>query len=199
MTDASSGSSRLVFILGGARSGKSGFALSLAERAGRRPLLVATAEALDEEMQERIERHRSDRPDHWRTLEAPTRVGEALRTGAGDADAIVLDCLGFLVSNLMAGEEADASQLEARVDDEIAALLGFHGDSAATLILVSNEVGGGVVPAYPAGRAFRDALGRANQQLARAAGRVYWMLAGLPVEVKASGLAEGWESLHDSA
>ena len=200
MTDASSGdSSRLILILGGARSGKSGFALSLAERAGRRMLFVATAEALDEEMRQRVERHRRDRPDHWRTLEAPTGVGEALRGRAGDSDAIVLDCLGFLVSNLMGDDDADASQLKSRVDSEIGALLDFHGGSAATLIVVSNEVGCGIVPAYPSGRAFRDALGRANQQLARAAGRVYWMMAGLPVEVKASGLAEVWETAHDTA
>jgi adenosylcobinamide kinase/adenosylcobinamide-phosphate guanylyltransferase len=200
MTGASSpGSSRLILILGGARSGKSGFALALAERAGRRPLFVATAEALDEEMQQRIERHQDDRPDHWRTLEAPTGVGEVLRASAGDADAIVLDCLGFLVSNLMGDGEANSSLLESRVDAEIAALLDFVGHGAATLIVVSNEVGYGVVPAYPSGRTFRDALGRANQQLARAAGRVYWMMAGLPVEVKASGLAEAWETTHDTA
>ncbi|HUU54296.1 MAG TPA: bifunctional adenosylcobinamide kinase/adenosylcobinamide-phosphate guanylyltransferase [Armatimonadota bacterium] len=184
---------QLCLVLGGVRSGKSAFALSLAERKGERVLFLATAEALDEEMRDRIERHRRDRPDHWRTVEAPAGAGETLRAEAGDADVVLLDCLGFLVANLMGEHTEDAAALEARVETEIDSLLAAYDAGTATLIVVSNEVGMGVVPPYPSGRVFRDALGRANQRLARAADRVYWMVAGMPVEVKASGLAEKWE------
>jgi len=201
MTDASADSRRkqLCFILGGARSGKSGFALSLADRTGGQALFVATAEALDDEMRERIERHRRERPEHWRTVEAPAGVGEALRSETRDADVVLIDCLSFLVANVMGEDTEDAAALEARVDAEIDGLLAAYNGGTATFIVVSNEVGMGVVPAYASGRVFRDLLGRANQKLARAADRVYWMVAGLPIEVKASGLAENWENARGSS
>jgi len=201
MTDASADSRRkqLCFILGAARSGKSGFALSLADRTGGQALFVATAEGLDDEMRERIERHRRERPEHWRTVEAPVGVGEALRTETGEADVVLIDCLSFLVANIMGDDAEDAAALEARLDAEIDGLLTAYNDGMATFIVVSNEVGMGVVPAYASGRVFRDLLGRTNQKLARAADRVYWMVAGLPVEVKASGLAENWENARGSA
>lgn len=189
---------RLSLILGGARSGKSVFALGLAERAGKRVVFAATAEAGDEEMYARIERHRRERPDQWRTLEARMGVGKAIRREVGDADAVVVDCVGFLVANVMGEVGEDASAVEERVGREIDDLLSAFADGAASFIVVSNEVGMGVVPAYASGRVFRDALGRANQRLARAADQVYWMLAGLSVEVKASGLAEGWETIDGS-
>ncbi len=186
---------RLSLILGGARSGKSVFALGLAEKAGERVVFAATAEAGDEEMHARIERHRRERPDQWRTLEARIEVGKAIRREVGDAEAVVVDCVGFLVANVMGEVGEDASAVEERVGREIDDLLSAFADGVASFIVVSNEVGMGVVPAYASGRVFRDALGRANQRLAWAADRVYWMLAGLPVEVKASGLAEGWETI----
>jgi adenosylcobinamide kinase/adenosylcobinamide-phosphate guanylyltransferase len=181
------------FVLGGARSGKSSFALSLAEQVGDRVVFVATAQAMDEEMRERIARHRRERPDGWRTLEAPSGVGEALRPELADTDVVVVDCLGFLVANVMGEVAADSASTEARVEGELDGLLRAYQGAEATFVVVSNEVGAGVVPPYPSGRVFRDALGRANQRLAREADRVYWMLAGLPVEVKTSGLAERWE------
>ncbi|HUU54225.1 MAG TPA: bifunctional adenosylcobinamide kinase/adenosylcobinamide-phosphate guanylyltransferase [Armatimonadota bacterium] len=201
MTGASPDSRRkqLCFILGAVRSGKSGFALSVADRTGGQALFVATAEALDEEMRERIERHRRERPEHWRTVEAPVGVGEALLTKTRDADVVLIDCLSLLVANIMGEDTEDAAALEARLDAEIDDLLAAYNDGMATFIVVSNEVGMGVVPAYASGRLFRDALGRANQKLARAADRVYWMVAGLAVEVKKSGLAENWENARGSA
>jgi len=201
MTGASPDSRRkqLCFILGAVRSGKSGFALSLADRTGGQALFVATAEALDEEMRERIERHRRERPEHWRTVEAPVGVGEALLTKTRDADVVLIDCLSLLVANIMGEDTEDAAALEARLDAEIDDLLAAYNDGMATFIVVSNEVGMGVVPAYASGRLFRDALGRANQKLARAADRVYWMVAGLAVEVKKSGLTENWENARGSA
>ena len=183
----------LVLILGGARSGKSTFALSLADGAEGRVVFVATAQPGDEEMRERIARHRRERPERWRTIEAPIGVGEAIRSGAADAEVVVLDCLSFLVANVM-GEGSDASPgVQKEVEAEVEGLLRAFEQGNATFILVSNEVGMGVVPAYASGRLFRDVLGLANQRLARAADRVYWMVASMPIEVKASGVAARWE------
>jgi len=182
---------KLILILGGVRSGKSAFALELARRMGRQVAFIATAQAEDEEMRRRIEEHRKARPPHWRTIEAPLGVARALREESDRADVILLDCLTLLVSNLLleAGEGASTQDAAARVTTEVEELLRGFQRGAATLIVVSNEVGMGVVPPYPLGRAYRDLLGKANQILSQAADKVYWMLAGLPVEIKASGLA----------
>jgi adenosylcobinamide kinase/adenosylcobinamide-phosphate guanylyltransferase len=182
---------QLCLVLGGARSGKSAFALHLAARSGGRVAVIATGQACDEEMRARIERHRRERPSEWLTIEAPTRVGAAVRRAAEQVDVVLVDCVGFLVANLMGHGEELSRHVEERVDKEIQDIVAAAGDRAC--ILVSNDVGAGVVPPYPSGRLFRDLLGRANQALARAADQVYWMVAGLPVEVKASGLAEHWE------
>ncbi|NPV08438.1 MAG: bifunctional adenosylcobinamide kinase/adenosylcobinamide-phosphate guanylyltransferase [Anaerolineae bacterium] len=178
---------QLHFILGGARSGKSTFAQELACRmAGDDVLFVATAEASDPEMEARIRHHRSQRPPAWRTLEAPlhagARVAEAL---TGSEKAILLDCLTLLVSNaiIAAGGEREPVAAAAAVEAEVEALLrctslGPH------LIVVSNEVGLGLVPEYPLGRLYRDSLGRANQIVAERADRVYFLVAGIPVDLK---------------
>jgi adenosylcobinamide kinase/adenosylcobinamide-phosphate guanylyltransferase len=182
---------QLCLVLGAARSGKSTFALHLAARSGGRVAVVATGQACDEEMRARIERHRRERPSDWLTIEAPTGVGAAVRRAAEQAEVVLVDCLGFLVANLMGHGDAPSAEVDGRVGKEIQDIVAAAGDTYC--ILVSNEAGAGVVPPYPSGRLFRDLLGRANQALAQAADRVYWMVAGLPVEVKASGLAESWE------
>ena len=149
---------------------------------------IATAEAGDDEMRERIANHRASRPSHWVTVEAPQEVGEAVRAAAAATQVVVLDCLALLVSNLLLAAGESYAAAEARVDRELEAIVAGHAAGAATLIVVSNEVGMGVVPAYPLGRVYRDLLGRANARLARAADQVVWMVAGLAVEIKASGL-----------
>jgi len=176
----------LILILGGARSGKSDYAQRLATESGRPVLYVATATAGDEEMAERIARHRAARPAHWRTLEAPTDVGRTLEAVIAGGEVVLMDCLTLLVSNLMMGEgeEVSADPLEARVVGELEALLGVCAARGATLIIVSSEVGMGLVPPYPMGRVYRDVLGRANQWLAARADRVVLMVAGIPLEVK---------------
>ncbi len=186
MTDANK---NLSFVLGGVRSGKSSFALSLAEQAGESVLFVATAEAGDEEMHARIAQHKQQRARTWRTLEAPLNVGEAIRQNLGDARVVLLDCVSFLVANAMGTVGDNAEAATAKVEAEIDGLLTAITQTKVHFILVSNEVGLGVVPPYPSGRQFRDLLGWTNQRLARAAGFVYWMVAGLPVELKASDLA----------
>lgn len=179
---------RLTLILGGVRSGKSDYAQRLAAESGRPVVYLATATAGDEEMAERIARHRAARPAHWRTLEAPTNVGQALEAVLAGGEVVLMDCLTLLVSNLMMeeGEEVTEGQLVARVTGELEALLEVCAAREAALIVVSNEVGMGLVPPYPMGRVYRDVLGRANQWLAARADRVVLMVAGIPMEVKGS-------------
>lgn len=175
----------LILVLGGARSGKSSYAQRLASEIGHRILYVATATAGDTEMAERIARHQEARPAHWRTLEAPTGIGRALETAIADADVVLLDCLTLLVSNLlMEDETATAGRLEARAIAELEAILRVCETHGAILIVVSNEVGMGLVPPYPMGRIYRDALGQVNRWLAARADRVIFMIAGLPLALK---------------
>lgn len=179
----------IILILGGARSGKSRFAQRLADSLSERVLFVAPLVAMDEEMRRRIEIHKKARPSTWRTLEAPTRVAEAIGGHIGDADVVILDCLTLLISNYMenAPDPEDIDALESDISDELSQLLERKKRKNASLIIVSNEVGMGLVPPYPSGRSYRDLLGKANQFIAERADRVYMMIAGLPMELKAPG------------
>lgn len=184
---------KCILILGGARSGKSSFAERLASKHGGSVLYVATAEAGDEEMRRRIEEHRRARPVSWRSLEAPRALGATIQKEAKDARVIIVDCLTLLVSNLMAGMEEpspeELTQVEKDLEAEVEELLMTMDSSDAKFVIVSNEVGMGLVPPYAMGRVYRDLLGRANQRLARRADEVYLMVAGIPVDVKALGRA----------
>jgi adenosylcobinamide kinase/adenosylcobinamide-phosphate guanylyltransferase len=183
----------LTLILGGARGGKSAFAQALAAKRGERVTFIATAEPGDEEMRARIAQHRAFRPKHWLTIEAAFGTAAAVAAAATRSEVVVLDCLALLVSNLLLAAGEDYTAAEEQVEGEISGLLRAYQAGKADLIIVSNEVGMGVVPAYPLGRIYRDLLGRANAQVARAADRVYLMVAGLAMEIKASGLATTWE------
>lgn len=177
---------KLTVIFGGARSGKSYYAQKLAAEHARQVLYVATAQAGDEEMQTRITAHRAERPAHWATLEAPLQVGAAIGGWPGEADVILIDCLTLLASNVIVPlpepvtEQNATEVLFAEVDQ----LLHAYAQSEAEWIIISNEVGLGLVPPYPLGRVYRDALGRANQRLAAVANEVLFMVAGLPMKVK---------------
>lgn len=175
----------LTLVLGGARSGKSDYAQKLVEQGGGKVLFVATATASDDEMQARIAAHRRGRPAQWETMEAPERIGEALRK-APAAEWILLDCMTLLVNNILIGfpEPVIESDFYRAVDEELEGLLDAVIKSEAKWVIVSNEVGLGLVPAYPLGRYFRDALGRVNQRLAQAADTVLFMVSGLPMLVK---------------
>ena len=175
----------LIFILGGARSGKSAFAERLARR-GRRVLFVATAEARDEDMKRRIAAHRERRPAGWDTLEEPLDPVAALRPVLDRYDTVLLDCLTLWVSNLLLDEPVRAEDGR-RIPDSARELMDLIAESPATWILVSNEVGQGIVPPSTLGRAYRDALGRVNQVAASRADRVYLMTAGLALELKSLG------------
>ena len=176
---------RILFVLGGARSGKSRYAQARAAEAagpGRPVAFLATAEGRDPEMRERIRRHRQDRPSGWLTLEAPREPARALEGLGPEAGAVLVDCLTLLISNLQLA--APGAGAEQAVLGEIRRLLAAARAAAVPVIMVSNEVGQGVVPASPLGRAFRDIAGRAHQLVAAEADEVVFLTAGLPQRLK---------------
>ena len=187
---------QLVLVLGGARSGKSSCAENLA-RQGERTLFVATAEALDDDMRRRIMKHRERRPASWDTLEEPLDPAAAIPSALAGHDTLLFDCLTVWVSNLLLALE-DEADAEAEILARAGALLDLYEQADSRWILVSNEVGLGVVPATELGRRYRDLLGRVNQLFAARADKVYLMVAGLPLELKSSGAGQLFESGEES-
>lgn len=179
-------SKKLVFVLGGARSGKSQFVEGYAREHARKVLFVATAQAFDDEMQTRIAHHRETRPAAWHTLEVPLGVGGAIKHFSGEYELLILDCLTLLAANALMQLPEDSSQEDAAaaIMREIDLLLATYAHSSAVWLVVSNEVGMGVVPPTKLGRFFRDELGKANQKIAQAADEVILMVAGLPWRLK---------------
>jgi adenosylcobinamide kinase / adenosylcobinamide-phosphate guanylyltransferase len=172
----------VILVLGGVRSGKSRYAQQLAEHCTR-VTFVATAERRDdEEMHRKIERHRADRPAHWTTVEEPIALGRVVQTSEDSCDAILIDCLTLFGAYLMEAYGSNEAGLEACVEDLCTALKA----TSRRVILVSNEVGSGVVPAYALGRRFRDVVGEINQRVAAVADTVLLMVAGLPLVLKGS-------------
>ncbi|MDE2903649.1 MAG: bifunctional adenosylcobinamide kinase/adenosylcobinamide-phosphate guanylyltransferase [Chloroflexota bacterium] len=179
-------SRRLILVLGGVRAGKSRYAQELAGDGGR-VLFVATAEAGDEEMAARIAAHRAERPTSWATLEEPLDLAEALEPRLKDFDTVLLDCLTLWVSNLLL-QDPDREGTPAHIQTQARRLIDLYERSDVSWIVVSNEVGLGVIPTTRLGRDFADGLGRVNQQFAAAADEVIVIFAGLPVNLKARGL-----------
>ena len=179
-------SRNLTLVLGGVRAGKSRYAQELAQGGGR-VLYVATAEAGDEEMSIRIAAHRAERPRGWATLEEPVELVTALAPRLPDFDTVLIDCLTLWVSNLLL-QGPDDQGIRADIQTEARRLLALYEQHNAAWIVVSNEVGLGVVPATKLGRDYADALGRVNQQFAAAADDVVVMFAGLPVALTAGGV-----------
>ena len=182
-----------ILILGGARSGKSRFAQEMASQLGKEVLFVATGQALDEEMRRRIEEHKKSRPSSWRTIEAPTAVGRKILEEVSDAQVVIVDCFTLLVSNVIdrcAGEggpeQVDAELVCEKLAIEVEELVECIESTNASFILISNEVGMGLVPENRLGRMYRDLLGKTNQTFASHADEVYLMVAGLAVDIKGS-------------
>ncbi len=177
-------------IIGGARSGKSHFAQELGLKSAQPVLFVATAAAGDEEMRQRIEEHRKARPTAWNTLEVTTHIGNQIRQKIDKAQTVIVDCITLLVNNIFcqysdpAGEKIYASLIEKEVMAEIDELVDCINQIKARFIIVSNEVGLGLVPDNRIGRLYRDLLGRANQVLAQCVDEIYLMAAGIPVQIK---------------
>jgi adenosylcobinamide kinase/adenosylcobinamide-phosphate guanylyltransferase len=156
---------------------------------GEAVLFVATAVAGDEEMRQRIEEHQRKRAAAWRTLEVTTQVGRQILEKIGGAQVVIVDCITLLVNNIFSqysdqGEQIDAPLIKKRLIAEIGELIECIRQVDASFIIVTNEVGLGLVPANRLGRLYRDLLARANQMLAQAADEVYLMVAGLPVPIK---------------
>ncbi|MFN3476240.1 MAG: bifunctional adenosylcobinamide kinase/adenosylcobinamide-phosphate guanylyltransferase [Candidatus Methylomirabilales bacterium] len=172
-------SEKLVLIIGGARSGKSAYALTLGGMYPEPRAFLATAEALDDEMAQRIAQHRRMRPSSWETIEEPLKVVEVLEGSDSRYRVIVLDCLTLWLSNLL-GHYGD----EAKVLAELERLLAIASHRDVPLLVVSNEVGMGIVPEGRLARLFRDLVGSANARLAALADEVYVMFAGLPLKLK---------------
>ena len=169
---------RLVLIAGGARSGKSRFGLARAQALGPRRLFIATAERSDDEMRDRIARHRAERGGSFDTLEEPRGLPEALERDR-EHDVVLVDCLTIWISNLLVGGAAASA-----VEEQVGALLGVLARRRAHVVIVSNEVGMGLVPDTPLGRVFRDLTGFAHQRVAAVADELYFAAMGVTLRLR---------------
>lgn len=176
-------SPHVLLVGGGARSGKSDLALRLADTLGSRPIFVATAQAWDEEMQDRIQRHQDDRPPRFRTVEAPLGVPEAI-AAPGPGDVLVVDCLTLWLTNELLSQGDDGAAGEAHAHSRVEALVEALASPPLPTILVTNEVGLGIVPMGALSRAFRDVAGRCHRKVAARADRVYFGAMGMLLRLK---------------
>jgi len=171
---------RIVYITGGSRSGKSAYAQNLAERHAGTLLYVATAEVRDDEMADRVAKHRSARGARWQSLEEPVALAEKMPAEAAACSAILIDCLTLWLSNLLERHDDDDALFEGKT----AALITVLRELDTTTYVVSNEVGSGIVPENRLARRFRDLAGRMNQQFAEAADEAWVVVSGLPLKLK---------------
>jgi len=169
----------MIFITGGCRSGKSRYALDYANRHFSKKLFLATSEALDEEMAQRIENHKKVRGPEWQTVEEPVEIVNKIKEHGGDGKVILIDCLTLWLYNLLMRWDNDS-----RIIDETGRLINTIKQNPTSSILVSNEVGMGIVPADPLSRRYRDLLGTMNQRIAEALDTVIFMVSGIPVFLK---------------
>lgn len=183
---------RVILVTGGARSGKSSFAEQVVAGLGPEIAYIATARPFDAEMEDRIAKHRLQRPATWQTFESPTDPSRIVAAQANRCDALLLDCLTVMITNRMLAQEIDweaptvmqMNAIEADILSEINALLEAATAGRADLVAVTNEVGYGIVPISPLSRFFRDCAGRVNQRMAAAAAEVYLVVSGIPVRIK---------------
>jgi adenosylcobinamide kinase/adenosylcobinamide-phosphate guanylyltransferase len=176
---------KTTLVLGGCRSGKSSHALELAEALpGDRRIFIATCVPYDKEMRQRVLNHQKERDNSWQTIETPIHISAVIERSSDVADVILVDCLTLWISNLMAEEKTDDA-----VFTEVKSLRKALTTAVCPVILVSNEVGSGIVPENALARRYRDLTGYANRQIAATADRVIWTVAGIPVTIKPSGQA----------
>ena len=172
---------KIIFITGGCRSGKSRYALDYANRHFSKKLYLATSEVRDEEMARRVENHKRARGPEWQTVEEPIKVAEKISQHADRTEVVLVDCLTLWLSNLLLRWDD-----ESKIMEEVGRLTAAVEKSRGTSIIVSNEVGMGIVPDNPLARRFRDLSGMANQKIAETADRVIFMVSGIPVFLKGS-------------
>jgi len=170
---------KTILITGGCRSGKSRFALDYANQHFSKKLFLATCEALDEEMAQRIAHHKKMRSPEWETIEEPVEIVDKIRRYADEVEVILLDCITLWLSNLLMRRKGDSEIME-----EISALIHTVREVQTSLIFVSNEVGMGIAPADPLSRRFRDLSGTTNQKIAEAADTAIFMVSGIPIFLK---------------
>ncbi len=183
---------KLIMVTGGARSGKSSHAEELAKACGSDVLYIATSVVTDSEMEQRVKKHREQRPSWWETLEAYKDFDICLQKKVENKSAVLLDCITVMTTNLMLEKLSDInnispeSSIEAEnyVRHELDKLINAAMDIGIPFIFVTNEVGMGIVPEYPLSRIFRDIAGRGNQTLSKAADEVYFCVSGIPVKIK---------------
>lgn len=183
---------RIILVTGGARSGKSSYAEQLAANTGADIAYIATARALDLEMEDRIAKHRQQRPASWQTFEAPTSPSTIIAVQGKHYAGMLLDCLTVMTTNLILGHPVDwdnpavaqLNTIETDVMAEIEAIITAVDTSGAQVIAVTNEVGFGIVPMSPLARFFRDCAGRVNQRMAAAAAEVFLVVSGIPMQIK---------------
>jgi len=170
----------IIFVIGGCRSGKSSYAMQAAEKVpAEQKIFIATCVPQDDEMKRRVARHQKERSQNWVTVEAPLDLPEAILQNSRRGDVILVDCLTLWVSNLLI-ETGD----EKKTEDTISQLIEVLEKAICPIVLVSNEVGTGIVPENQLARQFRDITGWVNQAVAKCANKVVWMVAGIPVTVK---------------
>ena len=182
----------MILVTGGARSGKSSYAESIAKDYGDSVLYVATSIPFDKEMQDRIKKHRTSRPSSWKTLEAYKDLDKLLPEATNSEKCILLDCITVMITNIMFEQEMDfnnvnpkmADSLEATVRVEVEKLIKTGKSLDIPLIMVTNEIGMGIVPDNAISRAFRDIAGRMNQLIARECDEVYVCISGIPLKLK---------------
>lgn len=170
---------KTIFVIGGARSGKSSYAVDMARRLSKKVAFIATAVPSDREMEERIEKHRASRPHYWKVIEGGKDAHLHLDSLKGKCEIALIDCLGLYLSNLMAGNAKDNLIIR-----KVKRLIRSIHQAPFTVIVISNDVGGGIVPDNKLARRFRDLLGLANQLMAKEADQVVLMQAGIPLIIK---------------
>ena len=175
-----------ILILGGTRSGKSRYAVEIARHLDKKTVYLATLDCFDDEMKDRIKKHKESRPETWQTVEEPKNVDQVLLNLKGLCEVVIIDCLTNLTSNLMA-QLQEEKKLLLRMET----IMKIISEMDSTVIMVTNEVGEGIVPATPLGRQFRDIAGLTNQLAARYADEVYLMKAGLPLKLKDKKMNKG--------
>ncbi|WP_434512108.1 bifunctional adenosylcobinamide kinase/adenosylcobinamide-phosphate guanylyltransferase [Desulfitobacterium sp. AusDCA] len=189
--------SDFTLITGGARSGKSTFAEKYAAHFGLPVIYIATAQIFDDEMAQRVKKHRQQRPEHWQVIEEPYAIRHTLENIQNKKAVVLLDCITLWLSNLLLNalkpstessfSETLTSEAEDRILNEVQIVAQLAKEITPPVIMVTNEVGQGIVPENPLARAYRDLAGKANQLLAHQADTLYWIVAGYPVEIKQSG------------